>query len=187
MPPWLLPVAYQLPAISGFEGQTVFIFETAEEQDQATTLSRMAEYFLEMGQGDLAMSAAQGLASYPENLPALAALAQIEFARGDAGRFSGTFKTLLAVYSASEEHDLSWDRRVSLAVVLMQGHRAEQARREMEICLNLMNDAKLRSLSVGSLYRFHVLLKALGLKIEDENLRALAITLLPEALRGGPR
>jgi hypothetical protein len=183
MPPWLIPVAYQLPTIGGFEDQTIFIFEAAEEQDQATTLGRLAEYFLEMGQGDLAMSAAQGLAGYPENLPALAALAQIELARGDAARFAGTFKTLLAVYSAAEEHDLSWDRRVSLAVVLMQGKQPELARREMEIALNLMDEAGLRSLSVGSLYRFQVLLKALDLKIEDEKLRRLAAASLPESLR----
>lgn len=185
MPPWLIPVAYQLPTVGGFEGQTVLIFETAEEQDQATTLSRLAEYFLETGQGELAVSAARGLASYPENLPALATLAQIELAGGQQGRFASTFRTLLSVYSAAEEHDLSWDRRVSLAVVLMQGKQAGLARREMEISLGLMNEAGLRSLSVGSLYRFQVLLKALGLKIEDEKLRALATTLLPAALRSG--
>lgn len=184
MPPWMMPIAYQLPTIGGFEGQSAFLFEIADEQDQATTLSRLAEYFLEMGQGDLAMSASRGLAIYPENLPALAALGQIELARGDGASFAATFRTLLAVYASTEEHDLSWDRRVSLAVVLMQGKRTDLARREMEIALNLMDEARLRSLSIGSLYRFQVLLKALGLKIEDGRLQALAGSLLPEALRG---
>jgi tetratricopeptide (TPR) repeat protein len=184
MPPWMMPIAYQLPTIGGFEGQSAFLFEIADEQDQATTLSRLAEYFLEMGQGELAMSASRGLAIYPENLPALAALGQIELARGDGASFAATFRTLLAVYASTEEHDLSWDRRVSLAVVLMQGKRTDLARREMEIALNLMDEARLRSLSIGSLYRFQVLLKALGLKIEDGRLQALAGSLLPEALRG---
>jgi hypothetical protein len=151
----------------------------------ATTLSRLTEYFLEMDQRELAMSAGKGLEIYPENLPALATRAQMEMVRGDAARFAATFKTLLSVYNASDEHDLSWDRRVSLALVLMQGQKTELARREMEICLNLMDEARLRSLSVGSLYRFQVLLKALGLKIEEEKLRTLATALLPEALRGG--
>lgn len=183
MPPWLLPVPYQLPTVGGFENQTVFIFEVAEEQDAATAVSRLAEYFLETDQGQLALSAATALVNYPENLPALAALAQIEMARGDAARFQATLKTLLAVYQAGEEHDLSWDRRVSLAVVLMQGKQTDFARREMEICLNLMDEARLRSLSVGSLYRFQVLLRVLNLRIEDEKLHSLARSLLPDGLR----
>ncbi|MDQ5977158.1 MAG: hypothetical protein QG602_130 [Verrucomicrobiota bacterium] len=183
MPPWLLPVPYQLPTVGGFENQTVFIFEVAEEQDAATAVSRLAEYFLETDQGQLALSAATALVNYPENLPALAALAQIEMARGDAARFQTTLKTLLSVYQAGEEHDLSWDRRVSLAVVLMQGKQAGFARREMEICLSLMDEARLRSLTVGSLYRFQVLLRALNLRIEDEKLHTLARSLLPDGLR----
>jgi hypothetical protein len=90
---------------------------------------------------------------------------------------------LLTNSASSEEHDLAWDRRVSLAIVFMQGKRADLAKREMEICLNLMDEAKLRSLSVASLYRFQVLLRALDLKTEDARLQALARSLLPEALR----
>lgn len=183
MPPWLLPVPYQLPTVGGFEDQTVFIFETTEEQDAATAVSRLAEYFLEMDQAQLATSAASALVNYPENLPALAALAQVEMARGDAVRFGATLKTLLAVYGATEEHDLSWDRRVSLAVVLMQGKQPELAKRELEICLNLMDEARLRSLTVGSLYRFQVLVRALGLSIADPKLQSLARSLLPDGLR----
>ncbi len=183
MPPWLLPVPYQLPTVGGFENQGVLIFEVAEEQDAATTVSRLAEYFLEMGQEQLAASAASALVNYPENLPALAALAQVQMARGDTARFQATLKTLLTVYGASEEHDLSWDRRVSLAVVLMQGKHPDLARREMEICLNLMDEPRLRTLSVGSLYRFQVLLRALNLKIEDAKHQALARALLPDGLR----
>ncbi len=183
MPTWLLPVPYQLPTVGGFENQSVIIFEVTEEQDAATAVSRLAEYFLETDQGPLAASAASALVNYPENLPALAALAQVDMARGDSARFQARLKTLLAVYGASEEHDLSWDRRVSLAVVLMQGKQPEAARREMEICLNLMDEARLRSLTVGSLYRFQVLLRALNLRIEDPKLQALARSLLPEGLR----
>jgi hypothetical protein len=183
MPPWLLPVPYQLPAVGGFEDQVVFIFETAEEQDAATAVSRLTEYFLEMGQGPLAASAASALVNYPENLPALAALAQVEAAQGNSARYQAVLKTLVSVYRATEEHDLSWDRRVSLAVVLMQGKQADMARREMELCLALMDEARLRSLSVGSLYRFQVLLRALNLQITDPKLQSVARNLLPEALR----
>ncbi len=183
MPPWLLPVPYQLPTVGGFENQAVLVFEVTEEQDAATAISRLAEYFLEMDQGQLAASAASALVNYPENLPALAALAQVDMARGDSTRFQARLKTLLAVYGASDEHDLSWDRRVSLAVVLMQGRQTEQARREMEICLNLMDETRLRTLTVGSLYRFQVLLRALNLRIEDTKLQSLAHSLLPEGLR----
>jgi len=183
MPPWLRPVAYQVPAIGGFENQSVAIFERSDEQDTATTVARLAEYFLEMDRADLVMLAASGLASHPDNLAALAALAQVEIARGDAPGFQTTLKTLLTVYGSSDEHELSWDRRVTLAVVLMQGQHPDLARREMEICLNLIDEPQLRSLSVGSLYRFQVLLRALKLEIQDPRLRTLALTLLPDGLR----
>jgi len=183
LPLWLTPVAYQLPTIGGFDGQAAVIFEVTEEQDQATTLSRLVEYFIEMGQMQLALAAGKGLEIYPQNLPALATIAQLELARGDATHFNTVFTALISNYSSTEEHDLSWDRRVSLAVVLMQGKRTELARREMGICLNLMDEAKLRSLSISSLYRFQVMLNALNLKIDDARLQALAKSLLPEALR----
>jgi hypothetical protein len=183
MPPWLRPVAYQIPVINGFENQSVVIFERTDAQDTATTLARLAEYFLEMDHGDLVTLATSGLGEHPENLAALAALAQVEIARGDTTRFQATLKTLLSVYGATDEHDLSWDRRVSLAVVLMQGKQQELARRELELCLSLVDEARLRSLSVGSLYRFQVLLRALNLQISDARLQKLATSLLPDGLR----
>jgi hypothetical protein len=184
LPPWLTPVAYQLPTIGGFEGQAALIFEVAEEQDQATSLSRLVEYFIEMGQGELAVSASDGLRIYADNLAALSTLAQIELGRGNPAGFNALFKTLLSIHGSAEEHDLSWDRRVSLAVVLLQGKRTDLARREVEISLALIDETRLRSLSVASLYRYQVMLKALGLTIKDPKLQALAASLLPEALRG---
>lgn len=183
VPPWLTPVAYQLPTIGGFDNQSVAIFEVTEEVDQATALSRLVEYFMEMGQNNLANAAGKGLAVFGSDLPALTTTAQLEMARGNAPGFAAAFSALLTNYASAEEHDLVWDRRVSLAIVLMQGKRPDLAKREMEIALNLMDEAKLRSLSVASLYRFQVLLGALDLKIEDARLQSLARTLLPEALR----
>ena len=183
LPLWVTPLAYQLPKVGGFEGQTAFIFEVTEEVDQATALCRLAEYFIEMGQEQLANSVGKGLGVYIESLPALATVAQLELGRGDTGLFNTAFQALLANYASSEEHDLSWDRRVSLAVVLMQGKRADLARREMVICLNLLDEAKLRSLSVSSLYRFQVMQTALSLKIDDARLQSLAKSLLPVSLR----
>jgi hypothetical protein len=184
LPPWLRPVAFQLLAVGGFENQSVFLFEVGEEQDQATTLSRLTEYFIEMGQGPLARSTAEGLARYPGNLPALVARAQLYQAAGDQAGIERALAAVLAVYETSEEHDLAWDRRVSLAILLMQGRRTDFARREMEICLNLMDEGRLRTLSVSSLYRFQVLLKALKLPVPDPKLEQLGRELLPESLRG---
>ncbi len=183
IPPWLTPIAYQLPTVGGFEGQAALVFEVTEEVDQATASSRLVEYFMEMDQGNLAAAAGKGLAVFGSDLPALTATAQLQLAQGDAAAFGRTFQALLTNYGSSEEHDLAWDRRVSLAIVLMQGKRSDLAKHEMEVCLNLMDETKLRSLSVASLYRFQVLLGALHLRIEDPRLQQLAKTLLPEALR----
>lgn len=183
IPPWLRPVAFQLPGVGGFENQNVLIFEVVEEQDAATSLSRMTEYFIEMGQGQLVQSAARGLASYPGNLPALVALAQSQQVQGDGEGFRRTLAALKSTYDTSEEHDLAWDRRVSLMILFLQAQQRDAATREMEICLNLVDEAKLKSLSVGTLFRFQIALKALGRELPTPALRELAPALLPESLR----
>ncbi len=65
LPPQLRPVPYLIPTISGFEGQSVTVLEVVEEQDDATMVSRLAEYFVEMGQQDLAARTSQTLKRFP--------------------------------------------------------------------------------------------------------------------------
>lgn len=183
LPPWLKPVPYQLPTIAGFEGQSVVILEVVEDQNDAAALSRLAEYFIEMGQLDLAASSGQALRRFPADLGALVARAQVEIARGDPADFTRSIEQLKSRLSAGADRFMPWDRRVSLAVVLMRGKEPDLSREQVRRCLGTVDEAKLRSLTTGSLYRLQVLGKAFGLEIADPRLRELARYLLPSDLR----
>jgi len=183
LPPWIRPVSYILPAIGGFEGQSVTVLQVVDEQDDATAASRLAEYFVEMDQLDLASSAAQALARFPADLGALVARAQVDNARGDTEGFAHTVGLLLPQLSSRADRSLPWDRRVSLAVVLAVGQHMDLARAQVRQCLAEVDDEKLRSLSTGSLYHLEVLSRAAGEGIAEPRLRALALDLLPQILR----
>jgi hypothetical protein len=184
LPPWLRPVAYQIPTIAGFEGQAVTILQVVEDQDDAAALSRVAEYFVDMGQLDQAANVGQSLRRFPADLGALVARAQVEIARDDTAAFARTVEQVRARLTGGADRAMPWDRRVSLAVVLARGKHVDQAREQVQRCLADVDEANLRALPTGSLYRLQVLAKAFGLEIADQRLRQLALDLLPEDLRG---
>lgn len=184
LPSWLRPVPYQLPVIAGFEGQSVTIFEVVEdEQDQASEMSRIVEYFIEMGQMEIASNAVVGLRKFPANLGALVARAQFEGSKNDTAAFARSIEQLRTRLTAKADRNLPWDRRVSLAIVLMRGKQTDLAREQVRRCLKDIDEAKLRSLTTGTLYRLQVVNKAVGLSIDDPKLRELALDLLPADLR----
>jgi len=183
LPPWLRPVPYRLPAVAGFEGQSVVILEVTGENNRAAALGRLAEYFLETQQPDQAAAVGQALQRYPSDLGALVARAQIEKSRGDAPALAKVFDTLASSLAGGFDRTLPWDRRVSLAVVLAQGQREDLAREQVRRCLEKIDEARIHSLTTGSLFRLQVLAKAYGLEISDPGLRALAGKLLPAELR----
>jgi len=183
LPPWLRPVAYLIPKVGGFEGRSVAVFEVVENQDEATAQGRLAEYFAETGQAELAASAGAALRRYPADLGALAARAQVAIALRDGEGFAECIDLLLHSLSGGADRFLAWDRRVSLAVVLAQGQQVDLARMEVVHCLADADDAKLRALDAGPLYRLQVLSSGLGLGIADPRLHELALELLPPEYR----
>ncbi|MEI6106402.1 MAG: hypothetical protein WCR49_05250 [Opitutae bacterium] len=183
LPPWLRPVAYQLPAIAGFEAQSVKILEVVEEQDAPVADSRLTEYFIEMGQVENAKIAEQMLRRYPADFGVLVARAQVKVAAADAAGFTSVFEPLLQRLAAGADRSLPWDRRVSLAIVLARGKRLDLARPQVQRCLAEMTEARLRTLPTNSLYHVLVLKKALGLEMPDPRLQALALALLPAEAR----
>jgi hypothetical protein len=178
-------VAYLMPTIPGVEGQSAIVLEVVDEQDDATALSRVAEYFVDMGQQTLATKASEGLRRFPADLGALVARAQVQFATGEGDAFAKSVDTIVRRIAGGADRDLQWDQRVGLAIVLAQAHHVDLARPRLEQCLADVDAEKLRSLSTTLLYRFRVLQKALNLKISDESLRILSLELLPPDLRGG--
>ena len=183
LPRWLRPVPYLLPSISGFEGQSIAVMEVIDEQDDATAASRLAEYFIAMGQMDLAANAGISLRRFPADLGALLARTEIAIAQNDSDEFSRTFEVLLRRINGGADQALPWDQQVGLAIVLAQAHHVDLARTRLRTCVDEMDEEKLRLLSTNSLYRFQVLRRALGMEIKDPKLRDEAMDLLPADLR----
>ncbi len=178
LPAWLRPIPYNIPAITGFENQSVAVFEVVDEQEPAAAFSRLAEYFVETGQLDLAVATRSGLQQFPGDLGAMAALAQVDWAMRERGDFAGAFQALLSGVSTPAERALPWDRRVSLAIVLAQGKRADLAREQVQKCLGSIDEDRIRSLTTESLFRLQLLGRRYDVKISDPRLQRLAHDLL---------
>jgi hypothetical protein len=183
-PRWLKPVPYRMPEIPGFEGQSVVIFEVVELQDNSVALSHLAEYFAETGQPQLATSAAAALGRlFPDDLGATIARVQIAAATDDQRGANDAFKILQRQLTEDAVQSLPWDRRVSLAIVLGEAKHYDEARKQLEQCIAEIDEPRLRSLSLVSLYRCQQLLKAFGLRLPDNQLDELSRSLLPPELR----
>jgi len=183
LPLWLRPLPYQMPAIRGFEGQSVLVFEVVDPPSPAVAASRTAEYFVETGKLQEAAASGEYLRRFPGDVGALAARAQVQSARGDAAGAAQTLDALLPRLASGGDRYLPWDRRVSLAMVLAQGDRIDLAREQVRRCVAELNAKRLRSLNPGLLFNFQVLSRAFDLPIADPELRALALELLPGELR----
>lgn len=183
LPPWLKPVPYQLPVISGFEGNSVTLFEVVEDQDDASSLSRVAEYFLEMQQLDRAANVAQTLRRFPADLGALTARAQVDYVRDDQESFKRTLESIQRRIASGSDRAMAWDRRVSLAVVLAEAKLTELARERVKRCVTEATEPRIRSLTTGQLYRLLVLARAYGCEFTEPALTELALSLVPDEVR----
>jgi hypothetical protein len=183
-PRWLRAVPYQVPQVEGFAGRSVAVFQVVELQDNPTALSRLAEYFLETGQLTSARRLAAALKEiHPTEPAAFVARAQVAVASRDAGGFREIVEALLPMLEDGSAETLTWDRRVSLALVLAQAKQTEAARREAQRCLDEMDEPALRTLTNLSLQRFLGLARSLNLEFPDPELRVLALRLLPPEMR----
>jgi hypothetical protein len=183
LPPWLRPVAYLMPTIAGFEGQSVTVLEVVEPQNDAVAASRQAEYFVDTGQVDLAAAAGLKLRRYLGDAGALVARAEIAIAQGQSEEFTRIFEVLLRRISGGADHSLAWDQRVRLAIVLTRAEHIDLARAQLRRCMDEVDERKLRSLSTKALFRLQILLRSFGLEIADPRLREVSMDLLPSDLR----
>jgi tetratricopeptide (TPR) repeat protein len=182
-PRWLRPVPYHLPKTPGFEGLSLVIFQVTDVQDNPTALSRLAEYFVEMGQIDQAILVSQALERlFPDDLGALVARSLAEQAAGNIAGAMNAVNKLPAYLARGDDDALAWDRRVSLAIALTEGKHFELAKEETKRCLAALDETDIRLLTTVSLYRLQVLTKSFGLEIADPRLRTLARELLPAEL-----
>jgi hypothetical protein len=182
LPRWLRPLAYPLPSIPGFEDQSVTVLEVVDEQDDATTLSNIALYFAETGDLGGARSAAGGLARFTTDFGAWVARAQVAAATHDDSELANDLKVLQSRLALRVQPLISWDRRVDLAVVLARAKVTVLAKKQLVLCINAIDDHRIRSLSPGSVYRLLVLCRGLGVSMPPAE-HALALSLLPPTLR----
>jgi len=183
-PRWLRPVPYHLPAVAGFEGQSVAIFQVVEVQDNATALSHLAEYFVEMEMLQKAVNVASALEhSFPADLGVAVARALVAHAAGDATAFGNALKDVQAGIARGDGESLLWDRRVSLAIALVEGKQFDLAREQVRRCMAEMDEPLLRSLTTVSLHRLQIMTRGFGMEFGNAHLRALAQQLLPAELR----
>jgi hypothetical protein len=183
LPPWLRPVPYLIPTVAGFEGQSVTVLKVVDPQNDAAAASRLAEYFVDMGQLDLAARAAQELRRFPADLGAVLARAQVAIAEGDADGFGRSVDVLLRRIAGGSDRALPWDQRVGLAIVLAQAHHADLARARLRQCVEEVDEEKLRSLSTNLLYSLQEARVVLGVEIADPRMQETAMDLLPPDLR----
>lgn len=183
-PRWLRPVTYYMPNPKGFEDDRLLVFEVTDVQDHASWLSRLTEYFLDMGQLELATIASHTLeTNYSADLGAQVAKARTELMRRDLPALNKTLETIARGLQDGSAETLAWDRRVSLCLVLAECGRAEPAREQAQRCFDEMSELDLRSVSESTLFHFLGLCKAYGLQFQDESLHQAARNLLPPPLQ----
>jgi hypothetical protein len=180
LPAWLRPIPYQ-PPVGG--GATVLVFEVVPEQSAVLAASRLAEYLVETGNLEAAATAAEGLQRYPGDVGALVARAEVADAVGNATAFGEVTEAVIARLAHGGDRYLPWDRRVGLTVVLAQSGHVHEAREHLRRCLAEATEARLRSLSTGSLVALLKLSQLLQVGFPDPEVRAAALALLPGDLR----
>jgi hypothetical protein len=172
-----------MPVDGGLQGQSVVVLQVVDPQSPAAAAGRLAEYLVETGDLEGAAAASERLRRFPGDVGALAARAQVLSARGDAAALAPTMQDLLARLSSKGDRYLPWDRRVSLAVVLARAQQFDLSREQVRRCVADASEARLRSLSTGSLFDLLVLSRSFRVEFADPGLRDLALDLLPGDLR----
>ena len=103
----------------------------------------------------------------------------VEVSRGNEAAAAGALKLIIPKIKNGADRRLPLDQRVGLAVLLARNKQTELAREETRTCIDQLNEAELRSLSTGSLYRLLVLIRGFGLRIDQPAMLDLTRDLLP--------
>jgi len=177
-PPRVLkPISYHLPPAAGMENQTIAVYQVVDTQDEGLALSRLAEYFAEMGNEHLAKAAASVLgSSFPDDPNAAIARALVFQKLGDRSAFEHEVPAVVGI-AADDDDDLEWDRRVARAIVLALAGRRGDAAKATANCLKTASETRLYSLSPLQVYRLNVLAKNYGLSYPTPQMTSLAAKL----------
>lgn len=183
-PRWMRPIEHNLPEADVFDDFSSVIFQVTETQDNASALSRLGEYFAETGRAQFAAAIAVTLQeSFPSDLSGLVAQAQIAVTQGNLPVFNEALEAIIPYVEEERDGDLEFDRRVSLANVLMLGREAEYAREQVGYCMDEMDDYLLTTVTAPNLYRFMLLAHSFNEPFPEPELETLARQLLPAQMR----
>lgn len=171
-PRWLEPVAYSVPPVPTFGNERALIFEITDVQELALAWSRMAEYFVDMGDLELAGQLCRAIGEkFPEDLGGLIATARLQLARNQRFLLARTLDSIEARLDEGADEALPWDRRVSMSLSLADDNRMDRAREQATLCLDYAGETELRRLASSARERFAVLCRKLGLTVPDPSLQ----------------
>lgn len=184
-PAYLRPLPYHLPAHPGSRADHIVVFKVIPHEDEALSLSRLAEYFIEMERPEPAGLAARVLADAFPNDPN-AAIARATF-YASAQQPADLERELdrLASDVAADRVPFLWDRRVQRAIVFALGRRNDLARREVEACLAAASREELHELTPLQAYRLHTIARRLRITLPDPELAELLEQLARELSPAG--
>jgi hypothetical protein len=182
-PSFLRPIPYRIPPLPLFEGQKLAVFKVTPAQDEALSLSRLAEYFVEMDRTEPANLAARALAeSFPDDPHAAIARATVYAHAKNKSGFERELSRLVADTVAGTAL-LAWDQRVQRAILLALGRRQDLTRTEVEACIDVASKDELFELTSLQAYRLHTLAKTFGVTFRDPAHSELLTSLGAEYLR----
>jgi hypothetical protein len=185
-PPILRPIPYRLPPMPLFAAEKLAVFKVTPPQDEALSLSRLAEYFVEMDREEPALAVTQVLAtSYPNDPNAAIARATVYAHVKNSSDFARELARLVAD-TASDKFPLPWDRRVQRAIVLAFGRQHDLARKEIETCVASASRDDLVELTSLQAYRLQTLSKRFRLPFADAALSELLASLGAEFSPSSP-
>jgi hypothetical protein len=183
VPPYLRPLPYRLPPTPGYEAEKIAVFKVTGAQDESLALSRLAEYFAEVGRPEPATAAAEILArSFADDPNAQIARATVAVATGNREEFDRELNRLARDLSAGND-TLPWDRRVQRAVIFAFGGQQELARSALASCLAQLSPDELAELTPLQAYRLLALMRRYHLEFADSQLAAAAAALGAEYQR----
>ncbi len=183
-PRWLRPVPYYLPNLPELANDRLVVFEVTEVQEPAASLSRLADYFVDMAQPDLAGRAARALTvQFPQELTAAIARARAHALRREPALLQEALAQVGRELEEGTDELLAWDRRVNLCLLLADTGQDDLARVQADLLLAAMTERDLRSLPAPALFRFLTLCRALGLEPGDPAWMEKVRRWLPPQLR----
>jgi hypothetical protein len=183
LPPWLRPIPYLLPPLSGRPSDRVVMLSVVPEQEEAGAIANLAEYFLESGDLTRAQALLPELQRFPTDLSAVVAQAQIEFAAKPVARAAEKIRTLREAVEAQADQALTPAQRIDLALVLARANADDLARPIIVHCADNLTAGDVPNLSPRNLLRFLALCHYYKKEIADRQAEALAWRLLPPGSR----